>query len=555
MNLQVYDTSMDAFAVILDPRDKEFRDYLYVVKLIHGRWYDERIKAWIIPKNGFPTGQHLRQHIINGLQNRTVVKDDERIGPVQPLPELTIDIKLKKEMRAYQKKGVAYCLKHDACIIADQQGLGKTIQAIAAVEAKNEWPGLVITKNSLRLTPWEYEFAEWTDRRCLVLTDSVRYSFPTLLLNGFYDVAICNYESLRKYFVKKIRVPPGEVFRLHHVWFYEYINLFKWVIVDESHYVKDMLTKRTKFTAGICQGKKNVYLLSGTPALNHAKEVYTQICILNKQKFFGSYTYFQKTYCGKKNEHNLPRLNKLLTDHCFYRRTKQEVAKEIPSKTRQIILCDIDNRDIYDRCERNFKKFLSDELYLTSGQINKKLRAEALTQMMELKKLAAHGKLPAVKEWIESMIDQEEKFVLFAFHQDIQQKLKEMAPGILHLGGGRHATEIKEITDAFWNDKSVPGLICSISADSEGHNLQVASNGGHVELPWHYGKCEQGEDRIHRIGTSLPVTWAYFLAEHTIDRKLYKIIMEKKEMHDGITGSNENIETETIDKMINLFNQ
>lgn len=550
----------NTFHVKLDQTEKNFQAALFYVKAIPGRKWNDQDKFWIVPRNGFISLQDFESKLLVAINSRHVVTNTAPLQS-QELPDLPESVDqyltkvLKKTLRPFQKKGVAYNLLHDGVLIGDQQGTGKTMQAIASVMARNEWPGLVITKNSLRMS-WEEEWNAWTDMRTFLFTSSYKNSWPSLFHNNFYDVGIIGHDSLDTYFVKQILQPKNEPnLRLHHIHFYQWITMFKWIIIDESHYVKDMNTKRTKLCAGLTKGKSQVYLLSGTPLLNHPKEVYTQLCILNKQKPFGTPAQFKATYVGKKNRPNLKNLNLLLKEHCYYRRLKSEVAPELPSKTRQIILCDINNRKEYNKCENNFRAFLRDNKMLSEDAIDRKLRAAALVQMMELKKLAAFGKLETIREWMESMVDQEEKFILFGFHVEIQHKIRDMVKGMLHLGGGRRPDEISQIIKQFKDASPAehPGCVLSISADSEGHNLQFCSVGGHVELPWHYPKAEQGEDRIHRIGTLNPVNWFYFLAEDTIDRWIYDIIMDKKEMHDLVTGTDEEIETKIQDRVLSMF--
>lgn len=549
MYITEYDTG---YMISVDKKDAYYSEALQVLQAYPGRQYIAAKESFLIPKNGFPSSQTIGEHLMSKIENMMLVKKF-RTARVESLPPLETEIVLKKEMYPFQKQGVAYCLKHRQVLIGDQQGLGKTIQALAAVVAPGETPGLIITKNSLRFN-WQKEIHDWTDLRPTIFSDSIKHTWPHLFSTGFFDVGIVNYDSLQKYFVKSIRIPPGESFRLHHIMFYEWIKIFKWIIIDESHYVKDMKTKRTKFTVGICKGKEQVYLLSGTPALNHPLEVYTQVCILNKHKYFGDRQTFEATFCGKKNKQNLPALNRLLTEHCYYRREKGEVAQDMPGKTRQIIVCDIDNREEYKKAVTDFRRYLKENMQKSDGQITSSMRAEALVQMMMLKHISARGKLSAAKDWMESMIDQDEKFVIFAEHKDVQKALYEMIPGrMLKLGGGLSADQVQDTVQKFNNDPKFNGLVCSIKADSEGHNLQIASNLATVELPWHYGKLEQMEDRIHRIGTKFPCTYYNFLGDQTIDQNIYDLIMDKKDMHDKITGSHDTVPTRVIDKIINLF--
>lgn len=545
------------FLINIDPKDPAFSRKLAAVKKLPGRSYDMRRNAWTIPVRTYSSLNVL----LNAI-NRNLVQEPKKESDltIDPLPELTIDVPLKRPLYDFQKKGVAYNIEKGNVLIGDQQGLGKTGQAIATVVALNLFPCLVITKKTLILN-WKQEFEDWTDKQVLAFTPARKNTWQFFFNTSMFDVGIVNYESLAPYFVEKIEVPPGEQFRVKHIHFRESIRMFKSVIIDESHYVKDGKTKRTKFCVGLTRHlkEKGVFLLSGTPVLNDPVELYTQLTILNRQHLFGTLGQFKTLYSGKHNSGNLRYLNHQLHKHCYYRRTKQDAKADLPAKTRQIILCDIDNREEYNLAERNFIKYLQQELQLSGGEINQKLRAQVMVQMGILKKIAAKGKLPAIREWTNDLLEQEEKVVLFAYHQDIQKDL---------VGSFKNAVAIASQTitpmdviqrnkQLFMTTKDHNVIVCSISAASEGHTLNAASNLGMCELPWHFGKAEQCEDRIHRITNWLPANITYFLAEGTIDRDIYKLIMSKKEMHDQVTGggSEQEEETKVIDQLISLFNQ
>lgn len=546
------------YIVQIPPNAPDFRRKLEAVKKIPGRTWLEFQKAWAIPVRNYPDTQSLLTALSTLVSNpfqRTI--DDSYV--IDPLPELTIDIPLKKSMYDFQKKGTAYNIMHGSAMIGDTQGLGKTIQAIASVLAMDLFPCLVITKKTLVLN-WKQEWEDWTNKEVMPLNISKKNTWQFFFKTGMADVGIVNYESLAPFFVHKIAVPPGEMFRVKHIQFKEEITMFKSVIIDESHYVKDGKTKRTKFCIGLTRHleEKGVFLLSGTPVLNDPLELYTQLTILQRQRLFGSYSQFKTTYSGKNNRKNLKQLNYLLHKHCYYRREKSEAKADLPQKTRQVILCDIDNRDEYNLAEQNFVKYLREKLQLSEGEINQKLRGEVMVQMGMLKKIAARGKMDSVKEWVQSLLEEGEKVVLFAYDKDIQIELVKSFKNAVAIGSQdiTPMNIIQENKQRFQTSKDTNVIVCSISAAAEGHTLNAASNLGMVELPWNFGKFEQCEDRIHRITNWLPATITSFLAQNTIDRYIYDLIMDKKEMHDSITGSaGDQQEVKVIDRLINIFNQ
>ena len=113
-------------------------------------------------------------------------------------------INLKVEPYEYQKEGIAAGLRWKRFLIGDEPGLGKTLQSIGVVDTANAYPCLVICPSSLKIN-WQREFEKFTDKKALVLDNSVAVTWPYLLQMGMHHVAVVNYESLRKYFVWDIR--------------------------------------------------------------------------------------------------------------------------------------------------------------------------------------------------------------------------------------------------------------------------------------------------------------------------------------------------------------
>src|SRR5690606_36416173 len=129
--------------------------------------------------------------------------------------------------------------------------------------------------------------------------NSVKDTFPEFYRTGLAQFFIVNYESLKKYFVDHIDDPGVDkngrkkALRLNHIHFKaKYINFFRSVIVDESHRVKSLATKTTKFTKGVCSGKETILLLTGTPVINKPKDMIAQLGILDRLPDFGGYKSF-----------------------------------------------------------------------------------------------------------------------------------------------------------------------------------------------------------------------------------------------------------------------
>jgi SWI/SNF-related matrix-associated actin-dependent regulator of chromatin subfamily A-like protein 1 len=109
--------------------------------------------------------------------------------------------------------------------------------------------------------------------------------------------------------------------------------------------------------------------------------------------------------------------------------------------------------------------------------------------------------------------------------------------------------------DAFQTDSKTQLILCNIKAAGVGITLTASSRVLFIEFPWTYADCVQCEDRAHRIGQVWPVMCSYLLGIDTIDEKMLDTILTKKDLAQGVTGSTDNMEMSTVDKIINLFNQ
>jgi len=436
--------------------------------------------------------------------------------------------------------------------------LGKTAQAIATVEAANCKCILIICPATLKEN-WKREIEDiWTYKKALILTDRVKNTWPTFYKVGMIKYFICNYESLKKYFVEEINKPEDKPLRLNHIKFKETIDLFDAVIIDESHRCKDGRTQQAKFVMGVANGKEYVLALTGTPVVNKPVDLIPQLHIIQRLGDFGGYKNFINKYCqGYNQASNLKELNYFLHKHCFYRREKSEVLKDLPDKMRSILKCDIENRQEYNHAENKFKEFLISS-GLSTGQIDKSMRAEALVQMMLLKKLSARGKVNEVVEHVQEVVEAGEKIVVFAWHKEIVHALKTAIPGAVTIIGEDSMDQRQRAVDSFQNNPLVQVMICNIKSGGVGITLTASSRVAFIELPWHPADAEQCEDRCHRIGQKDSVQCSYFLGANTIDEHIYNIIEKKRKIVNQVTGAEDDVETvekNMVDELIGIFSK
>ncbi len=456
---------------------------------------------------------------------------------------------LRVEPYEYQREGILFGLERHRLLIGDEPGLGKTLQSIGIVDTASAYPCLVICPSSLKIN-WQREFEKFTDKKALVLDNATRTSWPYLLGMGMFHVAIVNYESLKKFFVWDIK--GGKTFTLKDVVFNRDINIFKSVIMDESHRLKDPTAQQTMFTRGIVEGKEWRILLSGTPVVNHAQDLVAQLAIMGRLlSDFGGRGKFLADY--GENE-NLSELSDKLYDTCMIRREKAKVLTQLPDKTRTDLYVEISNRDEYDLAAADLAAYLREYTECTDRDIRRKMRMEALVKFMTLRSLASKGKVKQATDFIRNFLANGKPLIVFCSLKEIVKALQKQFPDAVRVTGDDSLAEKQAAVDAFQNGEAQL-IICSIKAAGVGLTLTASSNVAFVEFPWTYADCCQCEDRAHRIGQKNNVTCYYLIGRSTIDPVLYNIIHKKRSIANQIMASDDDIPTDKMyfDELVNSF--
>lgn len=466
--------------------------------------------------------------------------------------------RLRVEPYPYQREGIAYGLDKKRLIIGDEPGLGKTLQSIGIVDTADAYPCLVICPSSLKIN-WQREFEKFTDKKALILDNSTRTTWPYLLKMAMYHVAVVNYESLRKFFVWDIK--GGKSFRLKDVVFCPHIRMFRSIIIDESHRVKDPAAQQTIFTKGITTGKEWIILLSGTPVVNRPEDLVAQLSIMGRLQEFGGRTKFMADYCtdpkDKKAEPAIPLsvLSYTLYANCMIRREKAKVLPQLPDKTRVDLYVDISNMPEYNLAAADLAAYLSQYTGCTDWEIRSKMRMEALVRFMTLRKLATLGKVAQAVDFIRTFLENGKKLIVFCSLHDVVDALVKAFPGAVTVTGRDSAVSKQAAVDAFQNNPGTMLIICSIKAAGVGLTLTASSNVAFIELAWTYADCCQCEDRAHRIGQKDNVTCYYLLGRGTIDQTVYSLIHRKKSIAAEIMNADDDIPTDEMyfNELVSIF--
>lgn len=445
---------------------------------------------------------------------------------------------LRGELMPFQKAGVKYALEAKRLFFADQMGLGKTMEALATLKATGSFPALVVCPKAVKLN-WKRELKKWIKNIQVKVIDWKSGVPKQRVKKRPYDIIILNYDVLSKY--------KDELFQKYD---------FKAVIFDEAHKLKNPKAKRTQAALDMAPGLEYIFMLTGTPILNRPFEIVTQLQILDRLKDLGGRWPFIKRYCDVKmtkygptfkGGKNLTELNTRMRSLCYIRRLKTEVLTELPEKMpATMIPLELADRQRYDNVEQDLMFWLLEKEMLkgekkTKDEIEgqRKMQGEQLVRIEALKQVAAQEKLPGVIDWVKDFLESGEKLVVFAHHKEIQEAIADEFKGCARIKAQMSEEYRQGEVDRFTDDDKCKLMVASLTAGSEGINLQIANNVAFVELGWNPAIHEQAESRCHRIGVKDAVNCYYLLAERTIDMDIAELIEQKRAVVDQVTDGTE----------------
>lgn len=451
----------------------------------------------------------------------------------------------------FQRAGIAYASSRPACLIGDQMGLGKTIEAIGVINADASIRRvLVICPASLRLN-WQRELTKWLVRPLSV--GIVNGGVPAT------DIVIVNYDILRKYSAA-LRAAEYDL-----------------LIVDEAHYLKNPDAQRTVEVFGTDDYKakklppnkivsplraRRRILMTGTPIVNRPKELFPLLHYLAPAAWPNFFTYARR-YCNAHQTRygwdfdgaaHLDELQERLRTTLMVRRLKADVLTELPAKRRQVIECPPNGASgavsaelsAYARHEREIERAQAAvELAKASddpadyeaavARLRERVQA-AFTELSLLRHDTALAKVPAVIEHIVDVLESEDKLVVMAHHHDVQDAIlsaltEQGVKAVLHRGG-LSDVEKQAAVDAFQNDPQTRVFVGSILASGVGITLTAASTIVFAELDWVPGNVSQAEDRLHRIGQQQSVLVQHLVLDGSLDARMAHILVAKQRVID-----------------------
>ncbi|MGH2879934.1 MAG: DEAD/DEAH box helicase [Solirubrobacteraceae bacterium] len=465
------------------------------------------------------------------------------------------------ELKPFQRAGVKYLLSQRRAFLADEQGLGKTIEALAAIEADGAYPAVIVCPASLKLN-WMREIERWLPHRSARALSGTGGAGSAASSNtgGEKDVAavapgegpgsnrkgglaraditVVNYDILAARERELARPSPRAL------------------VLDESHYCKNGAAKRTQAATRLAAAvpvNGLVLALTGTPVMNRPNELISQLRIIGRLGDFGSGAKFGERFKGA-DAHQ--RLHWHLRARCFVRRLKSEVLPQLPAKTRSVVPIELDNEGEYRLAERDVIAWLRShplDLAELDAKVAAALRAERLVRLGALKKLAARGKLHAALAWIHDFLSSGERLVVFASHREIQQAIVERFPHALHvLGKDSHKARdasVRRFQETADGGTDAQLIVCSLAVAGQGLTLTRASNVAFLELDWTPAKHDQAEDRCHRIGQQDSVNAWYLLAAGTIDETIATLLDRKRAVIGAVTDGHPEEDEAVVDAL------
>ena len=414
-----------------------------------------------------------------------------------PFARNTAHVDTDARLYAFQKEGVRSAVALGGrCLIGDEMGCGKTIQAIA--------------------------IAKHYGGRCIIIC-------PSYLCRGW--IRECETWELDVTHVPKGKseIPEGSVVISYGIAtkVVRQLGKFNLVVCDESHYLKSHRTKRYKALRKLIKKTPHAVLMSGTPAPNSPVELYTQVSML-RPSFFGTYTEFVHRYCGAKQSPlgfvdvsgatNKQELAWLMKRVLLIRRLKRDVLTQLPSKTRTRIDVEV-SHPLMPTIRKKFKRWKA----INQMEETRELIFERNLIVSELFRLTSEAKYTVVKQVV---ADLPKHSIVFAYHLGMLDALEEALPNSIRIDGSTPMEKRLELQDMFQSGE-VDYAVLSMMAAGTGITLTRASTVVFAELYFVPGVLLQAEDRAHRIGQKNAVDVRYIIAAQTLDDHVYRKIKYK----------------------------
>ncbi|MHA1138537.1 MAG: SNF2-related protein [Candidatus Thorarchaeota archaeon] len=436
----------------------------------------------------------------------------------------------EKNLYPYQLTGAKFIEMSNAiCMVNDSVGLGKSAQSLSYIYNHSTMrPAVIVCPASVK-----YQWAEY----CTMWIPGCNPEVINGTKGEFSgDIIILNYDILKKNLANLKGIDP------------------QILILDESHKIKNYKSQRTIAAVDLASGIPHRMLLSGTQMLNRTSEMWMPLTIVRPDIYNRmTFTKWHKKYCdAKKTEYGWDYSGNSNTEELaeelkfiMLRRTEEEVFDELPEMIRTTVPVSITNRKTYNTAHKNHLQWIADQKGLKAAE--KASRAEHLSRIAVLKRLAAEGKLESAISWMRDYLENEDKIVVFAHHKSIISKLEEtFGDECMVIDGDTPQKDRIPITNRFESDPKIKILIGNMKAASEGLNLGISKTVVHLEFDWSPKTHEQCEGRIkglRQMGRGRTTTHSiYIVGLDTIDIEIINMLEAKRDVIDIAMGDNVNLD-------------
>jgi superfamily II DNA or RNA helicase len=449
---------------------------------------------------------------------------------------------LQATLRDYQQDGVAWMqfLRSAslAGILADDMGLGKTVQTLAHILLEKEAgrlsaPALVIAPTSL-MGNWQDEAARFAPGLRVLLLQGKDRQFDQI---GDFDLVLTTYALL----------PRDQEKLCEHA--------FHLLILDESHYIKNTRSKAAQ-SAGLLRARHRL-CLSGTPLENHLGELWSQFHFLlpgllgDEKTFNAQFRYPIERAADKQRSALLSRR----IQPFLLRRTKDNVAKELPPKTEMVRKVELTGvqRDLYETVRLAMDQKVRDEIGKKGVARSQIVILEALLKLRQVccdprlvkslpskKHGAGSAKLIDLMQMVDDLLDEGRKILIFSQFTSMLKLIEEE----LVLRGIAYALLTGETRDraaqvAAFQQGAVPLFLISLKAGGVGLNLTAADTVIHYDPWWNPAAENQATDRAWRIGQHKPVFVYKLIAKGTLEEKIQLLQQQKSDLAHSILAEGE----------------
>lgn len=493
-------------------------------------------------------GQRVEQ-----LDNVSARNLAEKLKDFTKIVQCKVPKNINATLRPYQVEGVSWLQflreYQFGGILADDMGLGKTLQAITHICLEKQVnrltkPCLVISPTSV-LSNWELELKKFAPHLSVLTLhgDSRRRYFGSITE---HDVILTTYPLL---------VRDKEVFLAEQ---------FHMAILDEAQVIKNSKTKAAKIA---CQLKANNKIcLTGTPLENHLGELWS---IFNyvMPGLLSSLPKFTKFYRSPIEKHNDQEKKSLLLKRIapfIIRRTKQEVAQELPPKTEIVQAIDLDETesDLYETVRLAMHAKISKEISTKGFAKSQIVILDALLKLRQICCDARLLKLDAAKSyegpssklrWLEEslpeMIEEGRRIIIFSQFTQMLSLIEDVVKRLnIDFSKITGSTKDRMTPVQQFQNGDNPLFLISLKAGGTGLNLTAADTVIHYDPWWNPAVEAQATDRVHRIGQDKPVFVYKLIAQNSVEEKILAMQEKKAKILEAVLATDSTKKTKLTNK-------